>query len=256
MSMDSAPQVRNFTIQGRTLSLPIEVRSARSWAATYLVDARAAQKLIEQSGLEVAEMRPGKALANLAMVRYEDTDLDAYNEVAVAFVVRLHDARPASPASKAIEVARNRTGVYIHHLPVNRAFTLEAGRTIWGYPKFMADIDVDERAEGTTCTLAHEGARVLTLVVRKGIKPWPRIPNLPTYTFLDGVLRRTPWDITQEGRRGRVGGATLDLVEHPIAEELRSLGLPKLALLTTSVDRVRATFGAAETVSPATAGAH
>ena len=31
---------------------------------------------------------------------------------------------------------------FIHHLPVDQAFTLEAGRTIWGYPKVMADFTI------------------------------------------------------------------------------------------------------------------
>ena len=31
---------------------------------------------------------------------------------------------------------------YVHHLPVDQAFTLEAGRTIWGYPKGMADFTI------------------------------------------------------------------------------------------------------------------
>ena len=35
---------------------------------------------------------PGRALVALAVCRYNDTDLDAYHEVAVSFVVRRHDA--------------------------------------------------------------------------------------------------------------------------------------------------------------------
>lgn len=244
-------RVPNFTIQGRELALPVEVRAARSWAATFVVPASAAQAIVAPTGLEVAEMRKGKAIASLAFVRYEDTDLDAYNEVAVAFLVRRHDAPDVSAAAKALEVARNRTGVYIHHLPVNQGFTLEAGRTIWGYPKFMAEIDISEQPHATTCTLRHDGSLVLSFTIRRGIRPWPRVPNVPTYTYLDGVLRRTPWETYPVGTRGRLGGATLELGPHPIAEELRSLGLPKRALMSTSVDRISARFGAAEVVSPA-----
>jgi hypothetical protein len=237
-----------YTIQGRTVDLPVEVRAARSWAATFVVPSTAAQAIVAPTGLEVAQMRKGKALASLAFVRYEDTDLDAYNEVAVAFLVRKHDAAPASAASKALEVARNRTGVYIHQLPVNEGFTLEAGRTIWGYPKFMADIAIVEQPRATTCTLHHEGELVLSLTIRAGIRPWPRVPNVPTYTYLDGVLRRTPWETHPTGTRGRPGGAALELGRHRIADELCSLGLPKRALMSTSVDRISARFGAAEVV--------
>lgn len=245
--------MRNFTIQGRSVTLPVEIRVARSWAATFTVDAKAAQVLIAHTGLEVAQMRPGKAIASLAAVRYEDGDLDRYNEVAVAFVVRRHDAPETTSARKAIEVARNRTGVYIHHLPVDQGFTLEAGRTIWGYPKFLADIDIVERPDAARITLRHDGAHVLTLTVRRGIKVWFGLPNLPTYTFMDGVLRRTAWETFPEGTRARVGGAALELGTHPIADELRSIGLPHRAVMTTTVPNVRARFGAAEVVTPTAA---
>ncbi|MGH2728570.1 MAG: acetoacetate decarboxylase family protein [Actinomycetota bacterium] len=248
-------EVANFTIQGRTLALPVEVRAARSWAATFVVPTAAAQTIVGPTGLEVAQMRKGRSIASLAFVRYEDTDLGAYDEVAVAFVVRRHDARAASAARKALEVARNQTGVYIHHLPVNHGVTLEAGRTIWGYPKFMAEIDIAEQPRATTCTLRHDGSLVLSLTIRAGVRPWPRVPNLPTYTFFDGVLRRTPWETTPMGTRGRVGGAALELGSHAIADELRSLGLPRRALVSTSVERISARFGAAEVVHPTVAAA-
>jgi len=247
--------MQNFTIQGRTITLPVEIRVARSWAATFTVAAQAAQALIAHTGLEVAQMRPGKAIASLAAVRYEDGDLDRYNEVAVAFVVRPHDAPETTPGRKAIEVARNKTGIYIHHLPVDQSFTLEAGRTIWGYPKFLADIDIDERPKATRITLRHDGAHVLSLTVRRGIKVWFGLPNLPTYTFIDGVLRRTAWETFPEGTRARIGGATLELGTHPIADELRSIGLPHRAVMTTMVPNVRARFGAAEVIMPAAAAA-
>lgn len=251
--MKSVESAQKFTVQGRTIRLPVEIRDARSWAATFSVDWKAAQALIAHTGLEVAEGFGGKAVATLAAVRYEDGDLDRYNEVAVALVVRPHDAGPASPAKKAWEVARNKTAVYIHHLPVDQGFTLEAGRTIWGYPKFMAQIDIDEKPKMTTISLRHEGAHVLTLAVRRGTRLPFGVPNLPTYTFMDGVLRRVAWETFPQGSRGRMGGAKLELGAHPIADELRSLGLPKRAVVTAGVDRVRARFGPAVVVQPAAA---
>lgn len=180
----------------------------------------AAQKLIAHTGLRATGM------ASLAFVRYEDSDLGAYNEVAVSLIVR--------------------GGVYIHQLPVNQSFTLEAGRTIWGFPKFMAGIDIVEDTEGATCKLVHDGAHVLTLRVGRGWVPMP-LPSLPSYSCLDGAVRRTPWK-TSGLARARLGGASLELGPHPIAEELRSLGLPKRALMTTTMPSFRARFGPAENV--------
>jgi hypothetical protein len=117
----------------------------------------------------------------------------------------------------------------------------------------MAEIEILDDPGRSVTVLRHNGAHVLTLTVRKGMKPWPQVPNLPTYTFLDGRLRRTEWTTVPEGTRGRIGGATLGLGTHPIADELRSLGLPKRAVVSTTVDRVRASFGEAQVVHPAAA---
>lgn len=236
----------SVVIQGRTLEFPIEVRRAHQVLATYTVDARAAQRMIAPTGLEVAEPRSGRAIVSLAYVRYDDGDLDSYDELGVVFLVRRHDARPATAKEKAREVRRNRTGVYIHHLPVNQSFTLEAGRTIWGYPKFLAEFEVS-RGRRTVCRLSHAGAHILTLSVRRGGLPLPKQKALPTYTLMDGVLRVTPWEADFEHVRGWFGGgARLELGDHPISDELRDLGLPKRALLSLHVGRFRVRFGEAE----------
>src|SRR5206468_3322011 len=154
------------------------------------------------TGLLVAEPRPGRAIAALAVVRYLDGDLDTYDELAVSFLVRRHDAQAATAREKAREVRRQRAAVYIHHLPVDQTFTLEAGRTIWGYPKFLAEFERREERGRTLWTLRHQGALVLTLGVPNRGLPLPRQRPLPTYTFLDGVLRVTEWECRLTRVRG------------------------------------------------------
>lgn len=242
--------MKTYEIASRTVTMPVHVRDASQWAAQWLVPARAAQELIAHTGLEVAEPFPGRAIAVVTFVRYRDSDLDAYDEVGIGFVVREHGARAASATQRALEVARRRFGVYIHHLPVNAAFTLEAGRTIWGYPKFLADIAIEPDDDGAaTCSLAHEGREILTLSVRNDgrIPLPPQAP--PTYTFADGVLRRTTWDIARTRIAGNPDRAHLRLGSHPIADELRSLGLPRRAILSQSVADFRVRFHAPEVVS-------
>lgn len=239
----------SYEIQGRTVTLPVEVRRASSWTAQYSVPIAAAQRLVAPAGLEAAEALPGKGLASISFVRYLDGDLDAYNEVAFAIVVRRHDAEPASRLARVLEIPRGRIGVYIHQLPVNQTFTLEAGRTIWGYPKFLADIDIRSDDSGSAmCTMHHDGAHVLTLRVQGGgALPMPA-KVVPTYTFMDGVVRKTEWSVLWTGGRGRRHGASLQLGNHPMSDELRSLGLPKQGLLSTSVPAMSARFHAPKVV--------
>ena len=257
---DPAP---SWTVLGRTVRLPVEVRRAAQWGVQYLVPAAAAQRIVEPTGLEVTGPVPGRALVALAVCRYDDTDLDPYHEVAVSFVVRPHDAPPlASAGQRAREFFSGAIGAYIHRLPVDQEFTCAAGRGIWGFPKWVTTIDIDEPAgvvgggrgsagagTGTTVRLVDDGVHILTLTVAAGGRL--RLPSQapPSYSFADGVLRRTLWTTSSEGTTGRVGGASLVLGDHPMADELRSLGLPRRALFSSSAARMRASFGGAETVT-------
>jgi hypothetical protein len=194
----------------------------------------------------------------LAVCRYEDTDLGPYHEVAVSFVVRRHDAPAgASPARRLRELATGAIGVYIHRLPVDQEFSCAAGREIWGFPKWVTSIDIDEPATGPavagtgmSARLVDAGAHVLTLSVTAGGRLRLPAQAPPTYSWADGALRCTTWTTSSEGTGGRIGGATLTLGNHPMAEELRSLGLPRRALFSSSAAHVRASFDAAEVVTP------
>jgi hypothetical protein len=241
------------------VSVPVEVRRAAQWSVQYLVERAAAQRLVDPTGLTVTSPVPGKALVALAVCRYDDTDLDPYHEVAVSFVVRPHDARPGASGLQPVrEFGTGDLGVYIHQLPVDQEFTCAAGRDIWGFPKWLATIDIDEssgrrganRAQrsGTAVRLVDGDRHVLSLTMAGGgrLKLPSNAP--PTYSFREGVLRRTTWTTSSEGVSGRFGGATLVLGDHPLADELRSLGLPKRALFSSSATWMRASFDRATVV--------
>lgn len=224
-----------YEIQGRTLTFPVEVRDADSWAAQFLVDAKAAQRIVDPTGLEVIKPLPGRAMMNIAVVDYRDTDLDAYHELAIAFLVRPH-----SPDA-------GKVGVYIHHLPVTQAFTNEAGQTIWGYPKFMSEIDITRDGRSRVATLRADGQHVLTISIKeRGPITLPR-QDLATYSLRDGTLRRTEWEQSAK-IAARPGGGRLELGSHPISDELRTLGLPKRAVMCSTMLGMRASFGPAEVV--------
>jgi hypothetical protein len=247
---DATPD--SWTVLGRTISAPVEVRRAAQWGAQFLVDLTAAQKLVAPTGLEATGPLPGKALVALAVCRYDDTDLDRYHEVALSFVVRRHDAdKTAGFTQRLREFSTGAIGAYIHRLPVDQEFTCAAGRDIWGFPKWLTEITIDGEAGQTTVVrLVDDGAPVLTLTFKPG---WGlRLPEKvpPSYSFRDSVLRLTPWTMQTEGSSGRPGGVSLVLGSHPMADELRSLGLPKAAIFSSSARQMSASFSPAEIVTP------
>jgi hypothetical protein len=146
----------------------------------------------------------------------------------------------------AVDFARNQLGAYIHQLPVNGEFTCEAGVSIWGFPKFISEIDIANDGDVETATLRVDGQHVLTQRMRlEGSRSFPGRQQI-SYALRDGVTYRTPSVMRGERIGARFRGSTIELGEHPLADELRSIGLPKRALFSTYIGRMSATFWAAE----------
>ncbi len=230
--------VEAHTVLGEQVRIPVQIRAADAGSALFPVDAGAARLLLAATGLEPVTVL-GRALCNLAFVRYVDGDLGPYHEFAFSLMAR----QPGRKGS---------TGAYIHWLPVNQSFTCAAGQEIWGFPKLMADIDITPTRRGHRCEVAVDGRKVLALTVSDGV-PAPGGAggaSIDAYTHRDGVLRRTPWVMNPGGVRMRPGGVRLELGDHPVADELRSLGLPRSALFASRIGSLRMTFADATTVLP------
>lgn len=237
-------QPRSYLVQGRTVTLPVEVRDASNVYATYVVPSAAVRELLPQ-GLQIAELLPGRALCTIGAIEYRDNDLGRYEEMVVAFMVQHGNPRPRP----LLDFLSGRAGAYIHRLPVNGSFTCEAGTTIWGYPKTVEEITIRTEGRRRAATLVCGGTQALTFTARYGGRMSFRDKPLDTYSHHQGVLRRTPFTSSGSGVGIRVGGASLVLGSHPVADELRSLGLPRRPLMSGSVEHLRAHFGAPEVLS-------
>ncbi len=173
------------------------------------------------------------------LARYIDGDLGKYHEFGTCVMVN-----PPGSDARGLK-ALGDAAAFIHHLPVDQSFTLEAGRTIWGFPKIMADFKVRD-AKPFTFDVSEGGSLIAGIEFHRGLpipSLRPRSQVLKTYTFSEGTTREVPWEMRNSGVRFRPGGATLRLGDHPYAKELASLGLPKRAMVSGSVANVEMTFG-------------
>ncbi|GII53275.1 hypothetical protein Pth03_16640 [Planotetraspora thailandica] len=271
-------------IQGRRVDIPVEIRDATACGATYLVRADAARAVLAYSGMDVTEVVPGKAACTLVFARYRESGLEAFHEFGVTFLVRPPDAGsppPRSPLAGVRDIRGAGFGAFVHWLPVDREFALEAGRALWGFPRELADIDVRLDTPYKRCILRKDGRLVIDLLIRPGMPvPALGIPGgfgnrhnnrhsdthsaadrgrrddklggrrgdgieMDVYSHRDGVTRRVPWTLRPRGVRTRLGGALIRLGNHPVAKELSELGLPKRALVTSSISRLTMSVGEA-----------
>jgi Acetoacetate decarboxylase (ADC) len=245
-SRERSSEATQHIIAGTVVTMPVQVRSAQQHLAMFSVDADAAQRMIDYSGLRVCRYRPGRAVAVLMLMRYIDSDLGQYLEYGTNVMVN-------PPGSNATGMrALQSAGAFIHHLPVDQSFTLEAGRTIWGYPKVMADFTVREGHQ-FGFDVSIDGRLAVGMEFRPGLavpSAFTSKPQVhPTYSHLDGVTRQTAGEMRLSGVRYRPGGVRLRLGDHPYAKELAALGLPKRALISGSADNVKMTFGNAQEIS-------
>jgi hypothetical protein len=234
--------VSQHTIAGTVLTMPVRIRKADQHSAMFSVPAAAAQRLIDYSGLKIFEYLPGRAILLQLLVRYIDGDLGKYHEYGTAFMVN----KPGT-TDRGVR-AMGKAATFIHRLPVDQEFTLEAGRTIWGYPKIMADFNVREGRK-FDFDVSADGQLIAGIEFSPGLPvPMPAAQDLTTYSHLDGVTRETTSQMRSSGTRTRLGGARIRLGDHPYAKELASLGLPKRAMMTQSVANVEMSFGDARAV--------
>lgn len=184
-------------------------------------------------------------------VRYVDGDLGPYDEFGVCVLVRRHDSHARRTTwGNLRSLATGDAGVLIHRLPVDGEFTMAAGRDIWGFPKTLAEFDTELDGPAKRVALRQDGRLVADLRVRPGLRlPAPGSNlALTAYSHLDGVTRRTSWEMDPEGIRSRPAGAELRLGDHLIGRELAALGLPRRAMFSTSIPHLAMRFGDAEAV--------
>jgi hypothetical protein len=237
---------QSYEIQGQRVSMPVVVRDASASVATFMVSSRVARGIVPPD-FEVVELFPRRTPLAIALIDYRDNDLGDYDEVSLTFFVRPKGTQRGLPyLSGWLDLLSGQLGTYIWKLPVNQAFTCEAGSAIWGFPKSVESIEMTREDGRVRCRLAMDGRHVLTLSVPAGGSRSLPEQETVTYTLIEGIPHRTRFVQGGSGVGFSAGGARLELGTHPIADALGLLGLPKRALFSMHTERMTGRFEAPE----------
>ncbi len=218
-------------VQGRTITFPMEVEELRAATVLYSVPADAAAALLPGDAFEVVEVAPGTAQLVIAACDYVRNPWGDYDELNLGFL-----ARPAGAAPDVI-------GSFVYRMPVNQAFTCEAGNRVMGFPKTVEDLTAAYTEATVAFRLAMGGLHVLTLTVpRAAPLGAPERVAATSYSYLDGVPYGT--DLSMDMGTGMIDPADvmLELGDSPVADELRALGLPCVPDFATWGEGLSATF--------------
>jgi hypothetical protein len=227
-------------IQGQTITFPMVVASANIATVLFTVPTAAAVALVPGSAFEIVESVPGSTQLIIAACDYIENPWGDYREINIGFLAKPVGGGPET------------TGSFVYRMPVDQAFTCEAGNKVMGFPKTVEQITTEYHHDVVVFDLVFGGQPTLHLTI-------PRVPadGPPTrvaavsYSYLDGVPYATTLEMDMgSGIVADPATVGVELGEGLVADELRSLGLPAVPDLTSWGEGLAAVFHLGRPVVP------
>jgi hypothetical protein len=217
-------------IDGVAIDFPMMVDDMRQATLTYTVPIDAARALLPGDAFEVLEVAPGQAMFLVALVDYVVNPWGDYNEVNLGLL-----AQPVGQPERA--------GAFVYRMPVDQEFTMKAGNQVLGLPKTVEDLTFAYEGESVTVRLASGGEQVMTVTFPRVLSDdAPTVTETITYSYLDGVATELPLTIDLGAGVIDPADVEMELGTGAIAEELRSLGLPRTPDMAVYGEGLTGTF--------------
>jgi hypothetical protein len=196
--------------------LPIVYRRARAWVAAFPAPTRELRRLLPDPRLSPIEVWPGTAALAAALFDYEDTSIGPYREAALSVPCRWNRSTRIPLWPLLAERQLEDVGHWVQLLPVTTSVADEAGRTIWGYPKFVGEIEIEASASHMRCRVSDAGELVFGFEIDRPGPSRPMQFPVRTYSLLDDEIHFTEIDVDAVGsRRFRGAKGSLELSVHP-----------------------------------------
>ena len=156
----------------------------------------------------------------------------------------------SSPAHPLLGYMRGKLANYVYRMPVNQGFTTHAGRYIWGFPKWVTDVDVHFNEHEARARFNDDDQLVFEISAKAGGKSKAPAQEAPSLAVRNGKAWKTVGITEGEGLRFSMGGNPPRIgEEHSLAKTLRALGLPKKPLCSVSMARAKLRFEGPEAVA-------
>ena len=201
-------------LDGVPIDFPMWVPRMNAATLSFTVPLDAAQALLPGDGFEVAPAGPDSATFVMALVDYVENPWGDYLEANFGFL--------AHPRTDPTHV-----GAFVYRMPVDQEFTCRAGNEVLGLPKTVEELGFGYGAEEVRVELSMRGEAVMVVSVpRARPQADPELTDATTFSYLDGVPTELPLAIELGTGVADPAELRIELGSSPVADELRSLGLP------------------------------
>jgi hypothetical protein len=189
---------------GREMALPLHIQDGQGVVLAGLADLDTLDDYLEPEGLKAIAMTPTQGLILLYNMNYLRTDIGRYQELVIC-VAATRDQSPRVPFLSTISDYAGLLAVYVPFLRglvgdrtqdalftwklyVTEDLPLRAGIDVWGFPKSIADIDVDVTSRTASFDVREHGE----LVVRGSysrLLPWSLPLTIDAYLATPNEFR-------------------------------------------------------------------
>jgi hypothetical protein len=215
------------TIAGEEAKLPIFYYDGTAQTAVFPARLSALRNLMPDPRFSPARLAPGLGAVGVSCFEYRDTDIGAYNELAISVILKEPGSGSNLPGRALLAgLRRNQLHAWVHHLPVTTEIARAGGVDFYNYPKFIASIEFDDGPSGRSCMLAEGDERILELHGAPINAPRSGGLQLFSHLWMDRQPQSSEFklNVLASGVTARPGAARLELgSRHPIARELAGL---------------------------------
>jgi len=212
--------------------LPVFYYDNTSMTAVFTAATRKVKALLPDPKMKPLELLPGRCAVAFSAFEYRDTDIDPYNEFSIAFLMSY--GRHTLPGLGLLNGLMNRCfEAYVWQLPVTTEVARWGGVELYGYPKFIADIDFMRTPNQLACRLSLHGEHILTIEGKVLPTAPAKMLRYRAYSMKEGLplcanVYTNRLAFAQSASRQ---AAALQLGDHDIARQLRALDLSKSPLM-------------------------
>jgi hypothetical protein len=223
---DGVTQV-DVKIDGQASKAPTFYYDGTAMTAVFAASLRGLQRLMPDPRYCPARLAPGLGALAITCFEYRDTDIGPYNELAISVVLNEPWFLPNLPGRALISGLRRRQlHAWVQHLPVTTEIARAGGVNFYNYPKFLANIEFEEKGGRRICRLGEGSEHILTLWGQQIPTSGSKQIQLFSHLWMDRQPQSAEFKINaiDMGMTMRPGAASLETgSSHPVARELSGL---------------------------------
>jgi hypothetical protein len=222
---------KTIEVEGISVDFPVLYYDYRFVSCIFTAKIKRLKNILPHPQFTPIQIWPGTGILSITAFEYRDTAIGSYNEVSVSVPINFPPAEFLGRHSALSMMRKHIYPVYVYQLPVTTENARDGGIHFYSYPKFLAEIDFQERQDHLEVTLSDNDTLILKLRAEK--LPLPKSSTFEYHTF--SLDEKTVMHTLIEGRADKFGQkmwgkcGELELGSHRISDEIRNLKLSKSA---------------------------